>query len=207
MIGGTLSEPSITGALRAARGSYEFIGRRFELTESQVIFEGGLEPRLDVLAESQARGMTAQVRVTGDIGAPRFDFTSNPSYPQDEILSRLLFGKEVGQLSVAQQVQIARAAASLAGGGNGFDPIGNLRRGLGLDLLEVGAGDEESGGLSPSVAIGKYLDEDTFVRVEEGGREGAEVSIERQLGRGLSVEAEVGRTGSGGVGLSWRRDY
>lgn len=209
VVGGTLSQPVVTGALRADRGTYDFIGRRFVLAESQVVFDGGtgIDPRLDVVAEAQARDLTAQVRVTGNVDAPSIDFTSTPAYPKDEILSRLLFGREVGQLSVAQQIQIARAAASLAGGTGGFDPIGSLRRGLGLDMLELGAGDPEEGGLSPSVSVGKYLDDDTFLRVEEGGRQGGEVSIERQIGRGLSVEAEVGRTGAGGVGLSWRRDY
>ncbi len=206
VIGGTLSEPTVVGDLTAARGTFDFAGRSFQLADSRIVFDGGrkLDPRLDVVAQSQARDLTVKVLVTGTAASPTIDLASEPSYPKDEILARMLFGKQIGQLSVAQQVQIARAAASLTGGG-GFDPIGNIRQALGLDLLEIGAEDEEDG-LSPRVAVGKYLDEDTFVRVEEGG-EGGQVSIERQLGRGLSVEAEVGRKGGGGIGLNWRRDY
>jgi translocation and assembly module TamB len=208
-IGGTARNPSISGQLEAAHGAYDFVGKRFQITGGRVTFEGGgkVDPLLDVTAEASANDITAQVKVGGTATKPRVEFTSIPALPNDEVLSRLLFGRSIGQLSVAQQVQIARAAASLTGKGQ-FDPIGNLRNQLGLDLLDVGVSDQSKSGLSPNVTVGKYLDRDTFLRVEEGlgGNEG-KMAIERRLGRGLSVEADVGQRGTGGVGLSWRKDY
>lgn len=207
-IGGTANQPAVTGSLEAVRGSYEFLGKRFELVDSRVTFDGGakIDPALDITAEAEANDITAQVKIGGLASKPDLEFASVPSLPSDEVLARLLFGKSVGQLSVAQQVQIARAAASLTGGSQ-YDPVALLRGQLGLDLLDVGVA-EEGSGLSPNVTVGKYIDRDTFVRVEEGlGSNEEKVTIERRLGRGLSVEADVGRRGSGGVGLSWRTDY
>ncbi len=207
-VGGTARDPSVSGQLEAVHGAYDFIGKRFELIDSKVTLDGGakIDPILDVTAEATANDITAQVKVGGTASKPDLQFTSVPTLPSDEILSRLLFGKSVGQLSVAQQVQIARAAASLTGKGQ-YDPIGLLRGQMGLDLLDIGVS-EEGGGVSPNVTVGKYLDRDTFLRVEEGlGSNEEKISIERRIGQGLSVEADVGRRGSGGVGLSWRKDY
>ena len=36
--------------------------------------------------------------------------------PQDEILSRVLFGRTLGQITAAEGIQVAQAAATLAGG-------------------------------------------------------------------------------------------
>lgn len=207
-IGGTAHAPSVDGKIEAVHGSYDLIGKHFSLIDSQIIFDGGtmLIPTLDMTAEASANDITAQIKVTGSATKPELEFTSVPVLPGDEVLSRLLFGKSLGQLSVAQQLQLARAASSLAGESQ-FDPIGTARGALGLDMLDVGASDDGSG-LSPNVTVGKYIDKDTFLRVEEGlGTNEGKVTIERRLGHGLSVEADVGRSGSGGVGLSWREDY
>lgn len=207
-VGGTARDPAITGELEAVRGWYDLIGRRFDLTDSRVTFDGGqdIDPQLDVTAEASANDITAQVKVSGTVSKPGIEFTSVPELPSDEVLARLLFGRSLGELSVGQQVQLARAAASLTGQGGGFDPIGSLRSGLGLDLLDIGVGEGDS--IDPSVTVGKYLDEKTFLRVEEGiGSTGGKAAIERRIGRGLSVEAEVGQQGNGGIGLNWRMDY
>ena len=207
-VGGTASRPSVVGEMGIVRGRYEFIGRDFRLTEGHVMFDGGdqINPNLAIVAESKAEGIAARVNVEGDVRNPQIAFSSDPPYPADEILSRLMFGKEAGQLTVGQQVGLARAAAAFAGGGGGFDPIGGIRGILGLDVLEVGAGEQENGGLGPTVSAGKYIDEKTFLRLEQGTK-GSSVAIERDLGRGLSVETEVGQQSGSGVGLNWRKDY
>jgi translocation and assembly module TamB len=50
---------------------------------------------------------------------PTVTLTSTPVVPQDEILSRALFGRELGQISTGERLQVAQAAATLAGGGPG----------------------------------------------------------------------------------------
>lgn len=205
---GTASDPALTGQLQAVRGRYEVFGRTFNLTKGQIGFAGEdlLDPQVALVAEAKARDILARVNVGGTVRDPKIEFNSEPPYPSDEILARLLFGKEAGRLSVAQQLQLARAAASLAGGGGGFDPIADIRGALGLDLLEIGTEEGNGGSLGPTVSAGKYLDEDTFLRLEEGSG-GGRVTIERELGGGFSVETELGEQAGGGVGLNWRKDY
>ncbi|HLO79183.1 MAG TPA: translocation/assembly module TamB domain-containing protein, partial [Magnetospirillum sp.] len=122
-VGGTTAAPSLTGQLTAARGQLDALGKVFKLTpDSTVTFQGGdtIDPSLAVTAEASAADITAQVEVTGTAKAPEIAFTSTPPLPQDEVLARLLFGREAGKLSAFQQVQLAQMAASgLTGGGGG----------------------------------------------------------------------------------------
>jgi autotransporter translocation and assembly factor TamB len=56
-------------------------------------------PDLDFMAETKAAEVTAQIAVTGPANQPNFVISSDPTLPQDEVLSRLLFKKTSGGLS------------------------------------------------------------------------------------------------------------
>jgi translocation and assembly module TamB len=62
-------------------------------------------------------------------GGSAIIFRSSPDLPQDEILSRLLFGAPSGQLSPTQALALGQAAAIYSGGN---DALEGLRRSLGL---------------------------------------------------------------------------
>lgn len=209
---GTTAHPSLTGKLTVARGQYDVLGKSFKLTEdSAVIFQGGdgIDPALNVTAEAGAADITAQVKVTGTAKQPEIAFTSSPPLPQDEVLARVLFGREAGKLSAFQQLQLAQmAAGGLTGGGDGFDPVGQLRGFLGLDVLGVGSEtDRATGKESPTVSAGRYIGRDTFVRVDQGTAGLGRVTLEQGLGGGFTVDSFMGEQTGGGVGFGWRKDY
>src|SRR5260370_19752481 len=77
------------------------------------------DPAVDIVAEVSSGEVTAQVLVGGLISSPTVTLTSTPALPQDEILARVLFGRGVGQITAAEGIQVAQAAATLAGGGPG----------------------------------------------------------------------------------------
>lgn len=209
--GGTTAHPSLTGRLVAARGQYDILGKSFKLTpDSAVIFQGGdtIDPALDVTAEAGAADITAQVKIGGTAQAPEMTFTSSPPLPQDEVLARLLFGREAGKLSAFQQLQLAQmAAGGLTGDQSGFDPIGDLRGFLGLDVLGFGSETTQAGKESPTLSAGRYIGRDTFVRVDQGTAGLGKVTVEQGLGGGFSLESSVGELSGGGVGMTWRKDY
>lgn len=217
-VAGTASQPSLTGRLTAVRGEYDALGKQFRLTpESEVVFQGGdtIDPSLNVVAEASAPDITARIEVTGTAQQPELAVTSQPPLPQDEVLARLLFGREAGKLSAFQQIQLAQMAASgLSGGGGGFDPIGQVRGFLGLDVLGVGSADapqpatgQAAANTGPTLSAGKYIGSETFVRVEQGTAGLGKVTVEQELGGGFSVESSVGERSGGGVGFNWRKDY
>jgi translocation and assembly module TamB len=234
-ISGTTTEPRITGAMQAVRGSYEFLGKTFTITEGTIRFSGGktIDPLLDVTAQVSSGSITALVKVGGTVSAPTVTLTSQPQLPQDEILAQVLFGQGLNQLSPAEGLQIAQMAASLAGGG-GPDILQRVRKGLGLDVLRIGAPGSPTaaaggttGLLNPTgqtgassstssgplgntaVSAGKYVARGVYVGVRQGfSTDSSTATVQIDLTPHLTLQTDIGNAQTGaGIGLNWKFDY
>jgi translocation and assembly module TamB len=203
-IAGTSAAPRISGAIRVRRGGFELLGRRFDLRQGTIDFDGQSppDPELDVEAVTQAEAITAIVRVTGAARAPQFQLDSMPSLPEDEVLARLLFNRSTSALGPFDAVRLAAAAETLRGGN--LDLLGRTRQMLGLDTLDVtGAGPQDG-----QVRAGRYLNDRVFVEVGRGAAADSEdVSVEVELLPNLSLDADTSAQAQTGVGLTWRFDY
>jgi translocation and assembly module TamB len=208
---GTNAAPEIAGRLEIVRGDFALLGKSFDLSRGTIAFDGGseIDPTLDILAVHRKAEITAQAVIAGTASAPTLTLTSAPELPQDEVLARVLFGRGVSQLTPAQGLQLAQAAASLAGGGPGI--LDRIRGRLGLDRLDVSAGatDPATGTSSgPTVSGGRYIREGVFVGVEQGAStDSTRTKVEVELTPNLTVESDVGANASAGVGVNWRWDY
>ncbi|MBV9076166.1 MAG: translocation/assembly module TamB domain-containing protein, partial [Methylobacteriaceae bacterium] len=135
---GTLAKPIPNGAFALQRGQLQILTSRLDFTRGRLTFVGSLVPELDFLAQTFAAGAQIQVAVTGPSSAPSFAFTSNPDLPQEEVLSRLLFGAPAGNLSGFQALALVQAAAQFAADDNAA--FENLRRSLGVSSLDLSLG-------------------------------------------------------------------
>ncbi len=203
-VGGTTSDPDLSGTARIVRGDYQFAGRRFEFDQDSVVYLSSRPAgvRLDLTATREDPSLTAVVRIRGTAARPEITFTSNPSLPNDEVLSQVLFGRSASQLSPLEAAQLASALSSFSRGG-GFDVIGNLRTFAGLDRLALGGGDERG----VTVSGGKYLTDDVYLELTGGGREGSSAQVEWRVRRNLSVLSRIGGQGGSRLAVRWRRDY
>jgi translocation and assembly module TamB len=139
-ITGTTAAPSIDGNLEVVRGTYNFLGTTATLSSGTISFLGGnrINPEINIEARLSSTDVIAIIRVTGTATQPKIALTSQPELPQDEILSRVLFGTSVSSITAAQGLQIAQAAAALANGGD-IGVLERVRQGLGLDRLTLGS--------------------------------------------------------------------
>lgn len=203
-VGGTTARPLLTGTARVVRGEYDFAGKRFEFDErgSVTLSTDPSKIRLNLTATREDPAITAVIKVEGTAAKPEISLTSTPQLPQDEVLSRVLFGSSAAQLSPFEAAQLASALAALAGGG-GFDVIGNVRELAGLDRLTIG-GTEVTG---VTVAGGKYLTNDVYVELIGGGREGGAVQVEWRVRKNLSLVSRIAGSGESKLSVRWRRDY
>ncbi|WP_119166058.1 translocation/assembly module TamB domain-containing protein [Algihabitans albus] len=205
---GTAAAPQLRGDLRPVRGFFDLAGRRFELERGSITFAGGtdLDPQLDLTTVYRADGFTGRIAVTGPASAPVLSLSSEPELPNDEILSRILFGEGTARLSAAQAVQVAQAAATLTGGGGG-GLLDVARQTLGVDVLTLapGAGEDDLG----QIEAGRYLADDVFVGVRQGATPGSSSAVvEWEVTPNLTLESEVGgATRESNVGFSWEWDY
>jgi translocation and assembly module TamB len=207
-IGGTANAPVIRGQADLVRGGYEFAGRRFDLARGVIRFQGESppDPILDIVANGDTQGLNASIRVTGTGQRPEIAFSSTPALPQDELLSRLLFGTSITNLSAPEAVQLASAVASLQGGGNGLNPINALRNAIGLDRLRILPADTTTGQRT-SIAAGKYLTRRIYFEVISDGQGYSATRAEFQITRWLSVLSTISSIGRQTATVRVSKDY
>ncbi|HEX8388705.1 MAG TPA: translocation/assembly module TamB domain-containing protein, partial [Sphingomonas sp.] len=207
-VGGTNAAPQVTGGLELVKGAYSFAGKRFEITRGLIDFRGGAltDPGINIVASTTTNGITANINVTGTGQRPQIAFTSTPTLPQDEVLSRLLFGSSPANLSALEAVQLASALNSLRGSGGGLNPIGKLRSATGFDRLRI-VGADQATGRGTSLAAGKYLTDDIYVEIVTDARGFTATQIEIALTRALSLLSSTGSFGGSSASLRYSKDY
>ena len=204
---GGATTPELNGRVELIRGDYDFAGRRFTLTKGDIRFQGGYppDPLVDITAESTNSGFTALLAVNGTALKPAIRFSSVPQLPEDEVLSRLLFGESVTNLSAPEAVQLAGALGSLRGSG-GFNPINSVRKGLGIDRLRILPADIATG-RGTAVAAGQYIGRNVYVELATDAQGYTATNIEVSITRSLSILSQVATLGGIGGNLRWKRDY
>ncbi|MDP8912210.1 MAG: translocation/assembly module TamB, partial [Pseudomonadota bacterium] len=161
---------------------------------------------LDIVAEGRVQGINAEIRVTGRGQRPEIAFTSTPALPQDELLSRLLFGTSITNLSAPEALQLAAAVASLNNSGGGLDPINAVRAATGLDRLRILPADIATG-QGTSIAAGKYIGRRVYVEVITDARGYSATRLEYQITRWLSLLSSISTIGRQSVNVRVSKDY
>jgi len=204
---GSILSPAILGAAEVVRGGYEFAGRRFELERGVIRFRGESppDPILDIVAQGDTQGLDATIRVGGTGQKPEITFASVPALPQEELLSRLLFGTSITNLSAPEALQLAAAVASMRGGA-GLNPINALRQAVGLDRLRILPADMTTGQRT-SVAAGKYISRRAFVEIITDGAGYSATRAEFQVTRWLSILSTLSSVGRQSAAVRISKDY
>ncbi|WP_417622576.1 translocation/assembly module TamB domain-containing protein [Parasphingorhabdus sp.] len=206
-ITGPVDNFAMVGNANLVRGNYTFAGRRFRLERGRIRFVGNqpVNPILDIEAEANLTGLNATINVTGTGNQPEIAFTSIPALPEDELLSRVLFGASISDLSAPEAVQLAAAVASLNSGG-GLDPINQLRKAVGLDRLRILPSDTDTGS-GTSIAAGKYITRRAYVELISDGQGYSATSLEFQITRWLSILSTISTLGRQSANVRVSKDY
>jgi autotransporter translocation and assembly factor TamB len=200
---GAFNDPVLAGEAAITRGRFNFLGKRFALNDSKVMFNDDImESRLEVAAIRETPELTATIKVTGTLSRPEIDLESTPELPEDEVISRILFGRSASQLTAIETARLAAALAQLSGGG-GLDLMGGLENALGLDTLDFG----QSATGQTQLTTGKYLSDNVYVEVR-GSAEGTPgIAVEWTPRKNISVEAETAPGDTQRVSVQWQKDF
>jgi translocation and assembly module TamB len=214
-VGGTSRDPDISGGFDLRNGTINLAGTTLTFSSGRLSFNGTgvkkkIDPTLDFTATSIAGGVTSTLNIGGYADSPVITLSSTPEMAQDEILSRLLFGVSVTQLSTLQIAQIAAALATMSGiGGNGFNPINAVQRRLRLDRLAISGntngaapapGTTGAQGTSTGATIeaGRYVSTRVFVGAKQFTTGTTQAEVQLDLTKSLKVQTTLG-TGGGTV--------
>jgi translocation and assembly module TamB len=192
-IKGTTGQPAVAGGFEAQRGDFNLAGKSLNIDKGRVTFDGrsvngSFDPALDFAAYNTSGNITAKLAITGHASEPHVELTSSPSLPPDEVLSHLLFGENVSQLTAVQVAQVAEGLATLGGSGEGFNPLSAARRSLGLDRLAVGGTEKGNGA---SIEVGKNVSRGLYVGAKQDTVGGAQAQVQVDLTRHLKLQTTV----------------
>ena len=201
-VGGTTANVIPSGQFDLIRGRMDILGKRLVLDEGQITLQGNFDPRIRLVARTDANDVTVLIVVEGQATEPDIAFRSEPELPEDEVLARLLFGKSIDNISPLQAAQLASAVATLAGrGGDGI--VANLRKSTGLDDLDVTT--DEDGNVG--VRAGKYISENVYTDVEVDSEGEAQINLNLDVSESLTVRGGANNTGETSLGIFFERDY
>jgi translocation and assembly module TamB len=202
---GTSNEVIPIGRFDLLRGRLDILGQRFELSEGYAQLQGDFSPFIRLVATTEARtGTTVSIIVEGPADDIEVRFESTPTLPQDEVLSQLLFGRDLSSISPLQAVQLASAIGTLAGtAGGGGGVLGSLRQGLDLDALDITTDDSGNAALS----AGKYLSENVYTDVTVGSDGTSEINLNLDINRDFKARGTLGSAGDTSIGIFFERDY
>lgn len=199
---GTTADIRPDGRFDLVRGRLELLGKRLVLSEGFASLQGSLDPVIRLVAETQADDVLVRILVEGLASAPEISVESVPELPQDEVFARLLFGRELSQISPFQALRIVSAINTLLGG-QGLDVVGNLRENFGLDDLDV-VQDEDG---EVGVRAGKYISENVYSDVTTTTKGETEINLNLQISPSVTLRGSTGTDGNTGLGVFFQKDY
>lgn len=199
---GSPETPNLLGRIEILRGSLDLAGRRFSFTPlGQVQFAGPLEQaRLSLVATRSGPDLTAQVQITGTLAQPDFSLSSTPALPEDEILSRILFGRASATLSATEAAQLAASVTALAAGKSlTADSLFGLRTGIDIGFTPGAEG--------PRITGGRRISDRAYVQVSGGPSGQPEIEVEWRARRNLTLVSRFGSEGEASLALRWQKNY
>jgi translocation and assembly module TamB len=209
-VGKELDQPFVlTGTIEAVRGFANFYGKKFVLQEGKVTFPGTEEinPFLDVTVTHTVSDYVVSIYAGGKAKQPKLTLTSTPELPEKDVLSLLVTGKTSERLTSAERSALPGQAQQIVGGVAAGELEQVLGQPLGLDTVEVEAGQKLGTG---KVGVGRYVTQDLFLFYErefneEGG--GNKVGVEYSINRRLKLKGSSSDTGESALDFLWRLDY
>ena len=205
---GSSQAPELAGQINLVRGTLGFGGRSFDLSSGRVSFSGStpIDPTVNITATDSIDDVDVSVNVTGRAMDPQIAFSSTPSLPSDEVVSRILFGSSVANLSAIQAVQLASSLNSLRATGGGLNPLGKLRSATGIDRLRI-LGPDAATGRGTALAAGQYITNNIYVELITDARGFTATQLEISLTKWLSVLSQAGGSGANSVNVRIKKDY
>ncbi|MFX0546192.1 translocation/assembly module TamB domain-containing protein [Roseovarius sp. S1116L3] len=199
---GTTANIIPEGQFDLIRGRLDLLGKRLELTEGYLRMQGSFVPYLYLVAQTTSGDIQVSITVEGPADEPEITFSSQPELPEDQVVSQLIFGRDLSQISAFQALQLASAVATLTGNGGG-GLVGSLRQGVGLDNLDVTTNADDT----TEVRAGKYLSENIYSEVEVDSEGQTQINLNLKISDNVKAKGSFGAEGDSGLGVFFEKDY
>ncbi|HNA62594.1 MAG TPA: translocation/assembly module TamB domain-containing protein, partial [Rhabdochlamydiaceae bacterium] len=192
---------SAIGSLQTTKGQFSFAGKDFNITQGEITFSES-QTFLNITSNLDMPDLKVTVIFRGALTSPELIFQSNPPLPTGALLARILFNKDVSELTASQALQLADTVLTLSGGA-GPNVMETIRKNLGIDRLSISAS-EETGKVS--VQIGKKVAKGVMITLNQS-TETSHILVEVELKGGFVLSAETQEDDQGKFTFKWNKNY
>lgn len=199
---------AVDGQLDAARAELTLFDRRYRVEEARVVFDGTVDPLLDIVLSHTFPSLTLFIAVGGRSSDPTISFRSDPStYSQGELLAFVLGGSPDDQ--PGREVESAVTGAVTSTASSLATRLLAKQLPFRVDTLSVEAPTSTS---SAAFKAGRWLSRNLYIayrrRIEARADQNAnEAELEYWLGRRMVLESITGDRGVHGLDLLWSRRW
>ncbi len=206
---GPAKKPHITGYLRLLNGEYNFNGRPIEGYQGLITFNGDAASKnqLYVIGQMDLNEIMVETILKGSISQPLISFRSNPPMSQKEILSWILFGRGISDITPFQGAELSQTVISLNNAERKPDMLSRIRNSIGIDRVDISSSDTADSN-EVSLRVGKYISKGIFISLNKSiNAEANQIALEAKLTDRFRVSAEVGDNSTAKINLKWEKDY
>ena len=178
------------GSIKISEGLYEAYGQDLAIDNGRLVFNGPpTHIGMDIKAVRQIEDINAGIHLTGTLQQPKTKLFSTPSLSESNILSYLLTGHSMADITGSQTALLLQAVRSL-NIVNGDGLMRNIGNSLGLDDLSLIPKDDLK---KSELRLGKKLGSRLYVRYIVGIFDAMQkVALEYKVNRYLNLEAQAG---------------
>ncbi len=217
-IGYSNNRPELSGYIKVFRGTYYFLGKKFQVREGRIDFRKADEfnPPVQFDLEYSFRDASKQksslhILVTGPVMDPMIRYTFNEApIEENDAVSYILFGRSLDELSHGQKSELGTTGVDMAGNMLAARLSSSVGDALGLDVIELQG---ENNWQRTTFTAGKYLTNDLFVSYTRGPGEGDDddvnfdtVILEYELLEFLFLQLTEGNSKETGVDVFFKWD-
>ena len=182
------------GTVKVEKGRYSAFGQTLDISRGVLTFTGPINnPGLDILAVRETGSVTAGVRVVGTVERPRASLYSDPSMPDTEILSWLLFGQGLDSSDSARVQTMQIMAAALLSQADSVGLQAQLTDALPIDSIALRSGDNAEDLSDTIVSVGRRINSKLMMSYEQS-LDGLDQFVKAvyQISERFRVEATAG---------------
>jgi len=215
LVTGTTTAPVYHGLLTVDEGNYLYNAREYHLKQGTITLSGEADqdPSVSIVAGTEGEKHGIEGVVKGPASNPQTSFRSDPPLSQKEILSLLIFNRNIADIDATQNAELNHTMTTLSSGNEGPDILNKFRNSVGIDRIDISR-KENSENTDVSVQVGKYISRGTMISFSRSITQDANniapanrFGLQTEITNNLKVQAEVDDDGNGQLNFLWRKHY
>lgn len=205
---GSSAQPMVMLNSSCDNGSLLLAGRKMTVEKGSLEVHGSFQKdsKLEVTAVAPLPQCTARLLLKGPLSRLKVFLRSSPARSENEILSLLLFDKELPAISPLESLQLANAALSLEKKNVGATLFDTVKNEFGIDKINLGSSGPNSDDLA--FTVGKYISKGVAVTLSKDiSSEANRVGLEVDMTDEIKANAMVGDDESAILSLTWKKEF